>query len=146
MRVLSFLLILSFISPIKSSICPSLGLTSIVGSSNPVGRIICSIKLWFVFSSLFYYCKINLIFPALVILELTFKILGFFIDKPFAQDIVFIAHCKVVQCFHQNSSAFGLSDDKKISAFVLCEHNFFVHNFVHVIFGVFVYDKLYPLT
>ena len=36
------LAILFLISLIISSICPSLGFTSIVGSSKPVGRIICS--------------------------------------------------------------------------------------------------------
>ena len=41
-NTLSFFSILSLISPTKSSICPSVFLTSIVGSNNPVGRMICS--------------------------------------------------------------------------------------------------------
>ena len=40
--VRSFLAMRAFISSIRSSICPSTGRTETSGSSNPVGRMICS--------------------------------------------------------------------------------------------------------
>ena len=50
-NTLSLRAILSLISPTKSSICPSVFLTSMVGSNSPVGRMICSTYCPFVCSN-----------------------------------------------------------------------------------------------
>lgn len=74
------------------------------------------------------------------------KVLGLFVQKPLAHNVMFVTQCKVVKCVHQNSPAFGFPDDEEIPERVFGKHNFSVDNLVDVVFRIFIYNKFYPLA